>query len=250
MSDNFNAKHPDSIFTSQYPYNQATITRSGHEIHINDTPGSESLKISHRMGTYIEIDSSGKWNQTVADKAYNYYKDGFSETIDGHKDVKVNGSYDLNVDGSIHEQTAGNRYSGIGGNHTVGVAGTQYTHTGLNKEESIDGFNIRSVLFDEHADITGDQVTHVGGVKTDIIGRGWSSKTGIGGVEIQSTGIVNITCSAFNVITPFGTLSIGPTGITLNGALISFTSLGPASITAATTVNVTGPAGVNINQYV
>ena len=106
MSDP-NNRHPDSDFNAQYPYNQSTLTRSGHEIHINDSPGSESLKIAHRKGTYVEINQDGRWIQTVVEKGYNYYKDGLTETVDGHKDIKIAGNLNSNVDNSINDVVGG-----------------------------------------------------------------------------------------------------------------------------------------------
>ena len=60
MSDPNNRRHPESTFEATYPYNQSTITRSGHEIHINDTPEKESLRVAHTKGSYVEIDKDGR----------------------------------------------------------------------------------------------------------------------------------------------------------------------------------------------
>ena len=42
-----NEKHPDSTYAAQYPYNSSTVTKSGHEIDIDDTKGAERIKIAH-----------------------------------------------------------------------------------------------------------------------------------------------------------------------------------------------------------
>jgi hypothetical protein len=248
MSDNFNAKHPDSVFQAEYPYNQSTVTRSGHEIHVNDTPGNESLKISHTKGSYVEIDSYGRWVQVVADKAYNYYKDGFSETVDGHKDVKVHGAYNLNVDNSTNEVTKGNNYKGVGGDYNIIVGGTQYNHVGANKDETINGISTKSVLSDEHININGNKVTSVGSAKTDIIGGAYSVSAGSGGIDMQTQGNFNIKCdlfsvecSAFTISTPFGILSVDSSGIGLNGSIISVNGSISATINAPI---------VNINENI
>lgn len=240
MSDNFNARHPDSVFTATYPYNQATITRSGHEIHINDTPGSESLKVAHTSGTYVEIDSFGRWNQVIVDKAYNYYKDGFTETVDGHKDVKIHGALNQNVDGSIQEQVTGNRYNGIGGDSVNVIGGNHNIHVGVNKYENVDGDSVTAINMDDMRDVTGSMVTNVAGVKHEIIGGGWSVKSGLGGLELQTTGDTILKTNSFTVITPYGILSIGPTGVSFTGAALNITTVGPATITSAVTTSING----------
>jgi len=227
---NKNVKHPDSSFAAQYPYNQATITRSGHEIDIDDTPGAERLKVSHTAGTYIEIDSFGMWTQVVVDKAYMYYKDGVSETIDGHKDVKIAGTLNVNVDGSVSEQTAGAHRFGTGGDSVNIIGGNQSTHVNHNRIETIDGSCLTSIEKDNHLDITGDSVTHVGQTKTDIVGGLWAVQASNQGIDLQTLGAFSIKCSSFNIITPQGVLSIGPNGISLNGTTINVTGSGQVTM--------------------
>ena len=82
MSDNpENRRKTESTFSTEYPYNQATVSRGGHEFHINDAPGKESLKVAHTQGTYVEIESDGAWRQVVQAKANYYHKDGSSKMI-------------------------------------------------------------------------------------------------------------------------------------------------------------------------
>jgi len=123
MSDTNNRRHPPSTFEAEYPYNQATVTRGGHEFHINDTPGKESLRISHTKGSYVELDKDGRTVVNSIGKAYYYMCDGFSTTVDGHYDLKVKGVMNVNVDGSVSEETAGNRYTAAGGNFVLGAGG-------------------------------------------------------------------------------------------------------------------------------
>jgi len=114
MSDPNNARNPESTFEAEYPYNQSTITRSGHEIHINDTPDKESLRIAHTKGSYVEIDKDGRTVVNSSGGGYYYFSNSFTTTVDGHHDIKVSGVQNVNVDGSISETTAGNRYMNAG----------------------------------------------------------------------------------------------------------------------------------------
>jgi hypothetical protein len=238
---NWNVKNPNSSFAAQYPYNHATITRSGHEIDIDDTPGAERLKISHTKGTFIEIDSFGRWTQVVNDKASLYYKDGLSETVDGHRDLKIGGTNNINVDGSVSDVTSGNRYLASGGDNSVVVGGSQSIHINHGKKETIDGDNTKSVLQDEHNHVVGDQVNWVSGTRVDVAGGPWSMKGSPDGIDVQTLGIHNtkcavftVQCAEFKIITPTGIVSIGASGISFNtfGSL-SMTSGGPTGITSA-----------------
>lgn len=196
MSDANNKRHPESTFEAKYPYNQSTITRSGHEIHINDTPDSESLRIAHTKGSYVEIDKSGRTVLNSVGKAYYYFCDGFSTTVDGHQDVKVRGVLNVNVDGSVKEETAGNRYMAAGGDLVVGVGGALSQTIVNDKYESVGGDETTGVTGAEYRSIGADSVTYVNGVKTDILSNDWAVTSG-GNIEILSDGNVRIQCKNF-----------------------------------------------------
>jgi hypothetical protein len=46
---------PDSSFKAQYPWNATHVSRSGHEFHVDDTPGAERIRQAHRTGSYWEL---------------------------------------------------------------------------------------------------------------------------------------------------------------------------------------------------
>ncbi len=198
MSDANNRRYPESTFEAEYPYNQATITRSGHEIHINDTPGKESLRIAHTKGSYAEIDREGRTVVTSVGKAYYYLCDGFSVTVDGHHDLKVSGVLNVNIDGSVNEQTAGNRYLAAGGDLVVGVGGTLVQTTVSDKYESVGGDETKEIIGSEYKNVSGDCVTQINGTKTDILNDDWTI-TSSGNIETLSDGSVRIRCKNFEI---------------------------------------------------
>lgn len=232
MSDP-NTKNPLSDFNGEYPYNKSTITRSGHEIEFDDTPGSERIKIAHTAGTYVEINQDGRRTKVVVGTEYDYYKEGLSETVDGHKDVKIAGTSNLNIDNSSNENIGGNKYVGIGGNNIDGVDGSRYNHTGENKQETIDGDSISSIGGDVHNNIDGDSVLSVGGNKTEIL-NGDCVIASAANYEI-TTGIFRVKCSNFiieadtiTLITSSGTIKIdggmninSPGNISISGSTIN-----------------------------
>ena len=225
MSDvDYNTRNPDSSFNTEYPYNQATITRSGHEFYINDAPGMESLRLAHTKGTFIEINETGKFNQVVVDKAYFYYKDGVTETVDGHKDVIIAGALKATVENSMEEIVSGNRYSTIGGDGVLTVA-QSYQETILNDHsEVVGGKRTARIEGSLESSILGDRVETVEGVKIDGLSQDWFTKAG-GGIEMQADGTVRFKCKKFVIDAE---------------EIVLATSAGNITITAAGIINASG----------
>lgn len=212
-----NRRHPESTFEAEYPYNQSTITRSGHEIHINDTPDKESLRIAHTKGTYIEVDREGRTVFNSVGRAYYYFCEGFTTTVDGNQDVKVAGVMNVNVDGSVNEATAGNRYMSIGGDKVVGVGGTLSETVVNDKYESIGGDETTGVTGAEYRSIGAESVTQIGGVKQEILSSDWSVTSG-GNIEVLSDGSMRIRCKNFIIEAETITLKTRAGDITLNSS--------------------------------
>ena len=252
MSDANNKRHPESTFEAKYPYNQSTITRSGHEIHINDTPDSESLRIAHTKGSYVELDKDGRTVLNSVGKAYYYFCDGFSTTVDGHQDVKVRGVLNVNVDGSVKEETAGNRYMAAGGDLVVGVGGTLSQTVVSDKYESVGGDETTGVTGAEYRSIGAESVTYVKGVKTEILSDDWAVTSG-GNIEILSDGNVRIQCKNFIIDAETITLNSpnGPVTISaqsLAASINTSTSISSGSDTTiqSSTVDINGsPVKIN-----
>jgi len=199
MSDSNNRRHPESTFEATYPYNQSTITRSGHEIHINDTPEKESLRVAHTKGSYVEIDKAGRTVINSVGKAYYYMCDGFSTTVDGHYDLKVKGVMNVNVDGSVKEETGGDRNVGVGANYKFGVGGVLTEIIVGDKNESVGGDERINIKGSEYKAVEGaESVTYINGDKTDSIGGEWSI-TSEKNIEVISKGNIRFKCKNFEV---------------------------------------------------
>ena len=82
---------PENPFAAQYPYNSVEESESGHFREVDDTPGAERIKETHRTGTFYEIHPDGS-------KVTKIVKDDFSVTI-GDKGVKVQGVCAVHVVG-------------------------------------------------------------------------------------------------------------------------------------------------------
>jgi hypothetical protein len=198
MSSDPNQRHPNSTFQATYPYNQATVTRSGHELHFNDTPGHESIRIAHTTGTYIEMESSGRLVQTITEKFYNYIKSTSTQTVDSHYDLKIGGTSTLNIDESSFEAVGDDKTTAVGGNLVDGVGGVRELHTESDKYESVNGDSVFGVKGSRHEAVEGDNVTSITGVKQDTLQSDWSV-TSAAGIEFNADGTVRIKCDRFVV---------------------------------------------------
>lgn len=211
-------RHPDSTFEAEYPYNQATISRSGHEFHINDTPGKESLRAAHTSGTYVEIESTGRWVQTVVEKMFSYVKGTFTKTVDSHVDIKIGGTYTFNCDKSSYEAVALNKTSGVGGDLQDGVGGERDIHTEKDKYESVNGSSTSFVKGDVSDAVEGNVTNTIGGVRSESIVGDWQVSS-TASVEMVVDGKFRIKCDQFIVDAReiIMTASGGPVRITSEG---------------------------------
>jgi hypothetical protein len=226
MSDS-NQRHPNSTFQASYPYNQATITRSGHELHLNDTPGHESIRLAHTTGTYFEMESSGRLVQVITEKFYNYIKSTSTQTVDSHYDLKIGGTNTLNIDQSSIENVGKDKTLGVGGNLIDGVAGVRELHTEGDKYETVNGDAALGIRGNRFESVEGDTVNSLTGVKSDILQSDWSVASQ-SGIEFNADGTVRIKCDRFIVdareivmTTVGGDITITASGITyINGTQV------------------------------
>jgi hypothetical protein len=261
MSDANNRRHPESTFEAEYPYNQSTITRSGHEIHVNDTPDKESLRVAHTKGSYVEIDKAGRTVVNSVGKAYYYMCDGFSTTVDGHYDVKVKGVMNVNVDGSVSEQTQGNRYMAAGENFQFLVGGALTEAIAGDKFDTVNGDTTIAVKGSEYKNIGAKSATNYVGPKTEVLNSNWSVNSD-GNIEVISKGNIRFVCKNFEVLaetitlkTKSGDVTIDSQGQVLStsqskteiqGSNINILSSGQTEITSSGPTTIVGnPLNLN-----
>lgn len=116
-------RHPKSTYDAKYPYNRVFISESGHEIHYDDTPGRERIRMSHKSGTYEEIGPDGKQVNMVVGSKSEYVKQGLTQTIDKNVDVKIGGASRTSVTGSSHSEIKGDVTSAVGGDQKTMIGG-------------------------------------------------------------------------------------------------------------------------------
>jgi hypothetical protein len=257
MSDDpYNQRNPNSMFNATYPYNQATVTRGGHEFHVNDTPGDESLKLQHTQGTYVEFDKFGGLSLASKGKAHFYYNDGVSETVEGFKDVKISQNFTQNVNGDITDTNAGDRVVTTGGDLTIAAGGGATIHSNEDLVLTAGGTLVINAT-DISWHVTGDH----GFISTGNQNIG----TAIGDINMTAGGGGDVNISAplggsIQLTSSTSVVSSGATSVTLISPAVVELCCGtsrilmtPASITIQSpTINliagvVTNTAGAMVN---
>lgn len=205
-SSDANNRLPPSTAAPEYPYNNAMVTRAGHEMHWDDTPGRERIRMGHRAGTYFEISEDGRKVELVSANEYKYIKGGLTFTIDKNGDIKIGGLLRLVVGGDAHVEINGNATASIGGSLTAAVnksaeihagesvtvtAGTDATVTANNSLYASAGRNATVV-------VGGDMTSLVNGNSTELVfGNKQVEVTGnytvkASSITMQSTGELNL----------------------------------------------------------
>ena len=95
----------DSDIARVYPYNHVSESESGHVMEINDSPGSESLSITHRTGTYGEIAQDGDMTVKVVGNNFEVVAKDKYVTVDEDMNVTIGGNVTNNIEGNKIEKT-------------------------------------------------------------------------------------------------------------------------------------------------
>ena len=122
-----------------YPYNNATVSESGHKFEIDDTPGRERVRLSHRTGTFIEMHPNG-------DEVHKVFGDGYEITIK-NKNVLIKGSCTVQIEGDCNMNVLKDMNVQVGGDYNLLVQGK--TNIRSHKDISISGDDDISIAASE-----------------------------------------------------------------------------------------------------
>jgi hypothetical protein len=122
-----------------YPYNNATVSESGHKFEIDDTPGRERVRLSHRTGTFIEMHPNG-------DEVHKVFGDGYEITIK-NKNVLIQGSCTVQIEGDCNMNVLKDMNVQVGGDYNLLVQGK--TNIRSHKDISISGDDDISIAANE-----------------------------------------------------------------------------------------------------
>jgi len=125
--EEYDGKKPNRLaksgYKTKYPHNQAFLSKAGHEIHVDNTPGSERIRVAHKSGSYVEINPDGAKVEYTVGHSQSYHKGGHTETFDHNKDSGVRGHQRDNVHGGKNSTSKGDSDSVAGGHINVIVVG-------------------------------------------------------------------------------------------------------------------------------
>ena len=91
---------PASAYEAKYPFNKVVQTVSGHTVELDDTPGAERIKISHKAGTYTEINAEGRRVNKTAGDNFDVIVGNDTVYIQGDCKIQVMGKCDITVGGA------------------------------------------------------------------------------------------------------------------------------------------------------
>lgn len=107
----------------QYPYNRVIQTESGHVVELDDTPGRERIRVTHRAGSYIEMLPTG-------DVVHKTFGDDY-KIITRNKNVIIEGYCNITVVGDVIMDIQGNKIERVSGDYKIECGGefVAYSHT-------------------------------------------------------------------------------------------------------------------------
>ena len=199
----YNNKSPPSVLKPEYYYTQAEETTGGHTFIVHNKPGEEAIRLAHTKGTHVEIDKEGGLQLKVVGKSHYYMADGFSHTIEGHSDIKVQGTYNLNVDKSYAATIGKDAHVAMGGKLTHSVASDRFMHTGGTVWDNIDGNKTSSVAGASLLSYGDDVTRTVKGNTVDIIDETKTVHAG-GNIEFISDQTIRFRCKNFEILAEEG----------------------------------------------
>jgi hypothetical protein len=116
-----NTRSPGTTYASEYPYNYTQVTRAGHEIQLDDTPGNERMRFAHKSGSYTEVSQDGRKVEVVTANDSKIVKQSTTITIEKNGDIKIGGAARIVVGGDAHLEVKGNMTQTIGGSYNLVV---------------------------------------------------------------------------------------------------------------------------------
>jgi len=120
---NNESNEPVTSYDSKYPYNNATITESGHTFELDDTPGAERVSLSHRTGTFFEIHPSGSKVEKIVNDNMQIIVKNNEVYIMGSEKKSTQGNLKVYIKGSAKLQVGGDVELEVNGNMTMKVDG-------------------------------------------------------------------------------------------------------------------------------
>jgi hypothetical protein len=206
---------PSEPYAAQYPYNRAIKTLRKLTIELDDTPGSERVKIYHPSGTMTEIHPSGQMVSHIEGDEYKKNSANKNNNINGNYNLGVGHNKDEQIGQSHIASITSNEEINIGSNQDITIGANQTVNIVANKEETIGANNTKMVTGQEDETVlAGKTATIV--IQNDLTVTGVNNRTvtgmdtqTIGGVkQLSIAGPLLISAASISLSTPNGSFSM------------------------------------------
>jgi hypothetical protein len=226
---------PDSeSANSAYPHTHGFYSNSGHFVEMDDTPGSERIRLQHRIGNYTEIQSDGTEVHKIVGDSYEITVKNNHVYIEGYCSVVIKGDSKLSVEGDVYQNIQGNVFQNVEGEMNAVVSG----EINLTSESDV---NITAGGLAGQVNINAPFGVHI---DSDVTISGSLSTTGY----IASA--QNIVASmkvfgALGLVTPTGVLvGLPDAGVVAPGIYSAGPISSLSSVTAPVLNDIVGPIGL------
>ena len=118
------SSEPAPAYDAKYPYNNSTVTESGHSFELDDTPGAERVNLSHRSGTFFEVHADGSKVDKIVNDLVQIVVKNNEVYIMGNNKHSTQGNLKLYIKGTVKAQVDGDIELEVGGNMHMHVGGT------------------------------------------------------------------------------------------------------------------------------
>jgi predicted chitinase len=172
-------EQPIAPFGGQYPYNKVYESESGHIMMFDDTTGHETISLTHRKGTFIDIDANGtQVNKIVGDGYTIYDRNGMiyvagkcnltvgnsvNILVQGDANIEVNGGTQAIFHGQVDIGATKDVNMAVGGDFNLSVEGNFNTWVSGDKVSVTTGNTAHYVSGGSETAVTGDSINYVGG---------------------------------------------------------------------------------------
>lgn len=239
---------PSPVAKSAYPFNHVTETESGHVIELDDTPGSERVRVIHRNGSMIDMQPSGDVVVKNIRNAYTLTVGDDNVYVAGNAAITVNGNVRLACTGDFIHNVQGDYHLYVGGNRITNVAGTDVSEIQTDRSISIGGndnvaigkafaeqvgTDYSSVIGGVLNVTTGDEIAVTSSADLTITAKGNGALLASSGLSLGAGGAIDVAAD--------GVLTVKSTG------LLHLTSEANVTMDAATTIAATASGTVTVN---
>jgi len=218
---------PSSPAAPVYPYNKVEESESGHIREVDDTPGAERIRESHRTGTMYEIHPNGEKVTRIVGNNYDIYLLGQNVVVGGDCNITIVGNANISA-----------RNANISVNDIINLRGKEIN---IQAEESLNLYskNLTSTTVEDTKFYATKNILTESTESTTMFAKKNVSVQSTEAMSLFSNTDISVTSTADTSIIaggnmlqqPGGTLTINAGGDTsITGAAVS---VGGSSVTVA-----------------